>query len=209
VIQTDAAANPGNSGGPLLDQSGRVIGVLSFKLRGTESLNFVIPINYARGLLKSTESFGLDEFAKRLSASSADLFVSAQSQFPSRWKSLASGTTKIVRVDSEHIYVETVIPDAEHQTGEFNVAELKKTGDKYVGRGRGATACSWIGFKAFVGWQQKFNLCNFDYSIEITILSPTRIEGFAEAYPDDAKFDCGKCRWNKPSVRRPFTWIPE
>ncbi len=51
VIQTDATVNPGNSGGPLLDSTGRVIGVLSFKLRDTESLNFVIPANYVRGLL--------------------------------------------------------------------------------------------------------------------------------------------------------------
>lgn len=209
VIQTDAAANPGNSGGPLLDRNGKVIGVLSFKLRGTESLNFVIPINYARGLLTSTELYGLDELSKRLAISTPDLFVTSQSQFPTHWKSLASGTTKIIRVDSEHIYVETLIPEERRQAGEFNVAELKKAGSKYVGSSRGAFACSWIGFKLFVGQQQNFNLCKFDIPIEITLFSPTRIEGTIEDYPDDAKFDCGKCRANKQPVRKPFTWIPQ
>jgi S1-C subfamily serine protease len=53
VIQTDAAANPGNSGGPLFNSRAEVIGVLGFKLKGSEGQNFAIPINYARGLLES------------------------------------------------------------------------------------------------------------------------------------------------------------
>ena len=44
-IQTDAAANPGNSGGPAVDQQGNVVGVL---LRGGgENLNFLVPIQRA------------------------------------------------------------------------------------------------------------------------------------------------------------------
>jgi S1-C subfamily serine protease len=42
AIQTDAAANPGNSGGPALDRSGRVVGVLLSG--GGENLNFAVPI---------------------------------------------------------------------------------------------------------------------------------------------------------------------
>jgi S1-C subfamily serine protease len=44
LIQTDAAANPGNSGGPAVDANGAVVGVVSFKLFGGENLNFAIPI---------------------------------------------------------------------------------------------------------------------------------------------------------------------
>ena len=51
VIQTDAAANPGNSGGPLVNGRGQVIGVVTSKLRASEGLNFAMPINYVRGLL--------------------------------------------------------------------------------------------------------------------------------------------------------------
>lgn len=54
VIQTDAASNPGNSGGPLVNSRAEVIGVLGFKLRGSEGQNFAIPINYIRGMAEST-----------------------------------------------------------------------------------------------------------------------------------------------------------
>jgi S1-C subfamily serine protease len=42
LIQTDAAANPGNSGGPAVDRNGHVVGVLVSG--GGENLNFAVPI---------------------------------------------------------------------------------------------------------------------------------------------------------------------
>jgi S1-C subfamily serine protease len=42
AIQTDAAANPGNSGGPAVDRNGRIVGVLVSG--GGENLNFAVPI---------------------------------------------------------------------------------------------------------------------------------------------------------------------
>ena len=45
AIQTDAAANPGNSGGPALDKNGHVVGVLV--AGGGENINFAVPIRLA------------------------------------------------------------------------------------------------------------------------------------------------------------------
>jgi len=45
-IQTDAALNPGNSGGPLINTNGKVIGINNFKLAGGENLGFALESNY-------------------------------------------------------------------------------------------------------------------------------------------------------------------
>lgn len=49
-IQTDVPLNPGNSGGPLINKYGRVIGVNNFKITG-ESLGFALESNYVKGFV--------------------------------------------------------------------------------------------------------------------------------------------------------------
>ena len=54
IIQTDAAMNPGNSGGPLLDTSGRLIGMnvaIATKSGQSAGLGFAIPVNRIRQIV--------------------------------------------------------------------------------------------------------------------------------------------------------------
>ncbi len=57
-LQTDAAINFGNSGGPLLDLGGRVIGVNTAINKSGQGIGFAIPSNYARRVLEQIVAHG-------------------------------------------------------------------------------------------------------------------------------------------------------
>ena len=58
VIQTDASINSGNSGGPICNIRGEVIGITSSKLKGTgvEGMGFAIPINSVLSVIENIEA---------------------------------------------------------------------------------------------------------------------------------------------------------
>jgi len=60
MLQTDAAVNPGNSGGPLLNLRGEVVGVVTAKSigRDVEGLGFAIPANHAAGVVRQLIDYG-------------------------------------------------------------------------------------------------------------------------------------------------------
>jgi S1-C subfamily serine protease len=51
VLQTDVALNPGNSGGPLVDSHGRVVGINTAMIMGAQGISFAVPIDTARWVL--------------------------------------------------------------------------------------------------------------------------------------------------------------
>lgn len=56
LVQTDAAVNPGNSGGPMLDRSGAVIGITTMGYKGAEGLNFGVAIDHARDIIEGRQA---------------------------------------------------------------------------------------------------------------------------------------------------------
>ena len=52
--QISAAVQPGNSGGPLFDNQGNLIGIVSAKHRGAENVGYAIKLSYLRNLLDSS-----------------------------------------------------------------------------------------------------------------------------------------------------------
>jgi serine protease Do len=58
VIQTDAAVNPGNSGGPLLDSRGKVVGVNFATTSGADNISFALPIDRAKSRIEEFRKYG-------------------------------------------------------------------------------------------------------------------------------------------------------
>jgi len=58
VIQTDAPLNPGNSGGPLLDGGGRIVGINTAIVLGAQGLCFAVPSNTAGFVMNEIVSHG-------------------------------------------------------------------------------------------------------------------------------------------------------
>lgn len=75
-IQVDAAVNPGNSGGPLIDERGRVVGVITAKQSDAEGIGLAVPINY----LHSGSSPLLPDLAGPRSAVFARMAQKAESE---------------------------------------------------------------------------------------------------------------------------------
>jgi serine protease Do len=60
-IQTTAEMNPGNSGGPLFNLRGEVVGVTNMKLQFSEGLGFAIPVAYVKHFLDNRDAFAFDK----------------------------------------------------------------------------------------------------------------------------------------------------
>jgi len=58
LIQTDATINSGNSGGPLVNEAGEVIGINTVKIQEAEGIGFAIPINLVTPIIQRLKTEG-------------------------------------------------------------------------------------------------------------------------------------------------------
>jgi serine protease Do len=65
VLQTSAPISQGSSGGPLFNAYGEVIGVATAIFAGGQNLNFAVPANYLKPMVRGRGAMALAEFAER------------------------------------------------------------------------------------------------------------------------------------------------
>ena len=64
VMQTDVAVNPGNSGGPLINASGQMVGIITMKLTDSSGMGFALPsdevLQMVTGIIELGTGFGVE-----------------------------------------------------------------------------------------------------------------------------------------------------
>ncbi len=199
IIQTDSAVSPGNSGGPLINEIGQVIGVVTFKIRGGENLNFAIPANYALALLGFETLMSLDDLAQELRKENVSLFSTDSENrdngLSGKWTSLTNHSLVLsLQVDGDSLY-------GKGTDGDTNMSwDLKAEPDgSYSGVTRRA-------------WESGYGYCNDVLETKIVSFTQKRIEGRMKFYvrPESqrqkvkAAKNCGK---SLPQQWVEFIWV--
>jgi S1-C subfamily serine protease len=102
VIQIDAAVNHGNSGGPVIDREGRLVGIVFAGVEQFQGLNFAVP-------------------AERLAAALPAMLNGGKAQRP--WLGLTLAETSAVNPKGEIIYVAPFTPAWEQKIKEGSIIE--------------------------------------------------------------------------------------
>jgi len=91
VLQTDTPVNPGNSGGPLINARGEVVGIISMKLGESEGMGFALPIDGALEIILAIITTGSsDGIDSSISNERAFLGITCVSVKEGHWYKLFS-----------------------------------------------------------------------------------------------------------------------
>ena len=131
LIQTDASINSGNSGGPLLNENGQVIGINTAKTSEGESLGFSIPINSAKSIIESVISSG-DYKKATLGIKGADA---------SKYAAYAQAQGQSVVTDKGVYVSEVVLDSAAERAGLKSGDIIIKLGDEDISSMSDLTKC--------------------------------------------------------------------
>jgi hypothetical protein len=194
-VLTTAPASHGNSGGPLLDMSNHVVGVVT-RIENPElgqNLNLAVPCDAVaelRLIAEQQQTKPLEAVTNRDEASPTEDVV---------WTSLMTSRDFRVRQDGDYLYVDRIsVRPVAGAAGLFARSELKKSSDgKWRGKTHEHEYCTYA--------RGGTNTCNFDTDIEIDFMSDKRIEGKRTVW---TKFDCKKCEAQLVESKA-FTWIPK
>ena len=207
IIQTDSAVSPGNSGGPLINDHGDVVGIVTYKLSAGENLNFAVPINYVRALLPFEQLRSLDELSQELGRAKVSLFAERDdNSLTGNWLSLSSNAVGLLRLDGDYLHGTISV-------GKFAGAyDLSKQDDGTYAGVVNSREDLWYRES---GNSQKIDIvCRFSYKTELLKVTNRRIEGRIQVYrwpeSDRARLEfaksCGTAK-TYDLVWEDFVWV--
>jgi hypothetical protein len=204
ILQIDAAVNPGNSGGPMVKLNGSVVGVVVARLKNAENLNFAVPINSLRGLLENLAApITLVQLRESIKGQN-ELFPTRQTTFAREWKSLQSSASRRLSIASDTITGENHLSAEQVKLG-YSRWDIKRDGDRWLGKFHHGRACQT---PATLLSKPEIKSCRFAWDVELSLVTPNRIEGKVIVPPPMAKFDCAACSFNPEPEFEMFVWVP-
>ncbi|SEO08046.1 Trypsin-like peptidase domain-containing protein [Rhodospirillales bacterium URHD0017] len=117
VIQTQTPLNPGNSGGPLIGDNGKMIGVNSFKAPG-ETLNFAVAINEVEKFLAAAQS---GAYEPKVAAAAAKSCEQPKVVFEGRNKDNTAFVRTLDMECSGKVDAALIVPDDKSKPIEFRL----------------------------------------------------------------------------------------
>jgi len=203
IFQITAPISPGSSGGVLLDTTGRAIGVTTAYIAEGQNLNFAVPINFAKSLLRSNEVVDLEValLLERRRQLERTLDRQRKEEETRRLRDRVRELEDEVRREEErdHLAVlEASLPQRWiNEKGE--IYEIRITGDTLTEKllyspnpwvcNLGRKASGWSGTcRGSIGirCEDKYRQLEVELLESVSIVSPKRLEGTSEA----AHFDC-------------------
>jgi hypothetical protein len=187
LLQTDAAINPGSSGGPLVDAKGRAVGVVTSMMYNAQSLGFAVPVDELRPLLKSAGEQAIEPQDLRRYLLLTDW---APWILPKRWRAdsdfyMTKAPATVYELDGkdESIRLTLLRPANESALGSKLVLSLHRNGRSYEGAASGEVMCETVRSTGKVPWRQD--------GAQISELSLERIElSFVAPALPDPQGDC-------------------
>ncbi|MGD1997562.1 MAG: trypsin-like peptidase domain-containing protein [Candidatus Dependentiae bacterium] len=149
--QIDAAVNPGNSGGPVYDKTGRVVGIVVAKNLQSDNTGWMIPINYVKNLLAGMRTYGI-------------LTTDMGAQLQKTTKELRDA----YRCNKTGIRVTHVRPNSAAERAGLRVNDIIVEVDNHTVDDDGQVRTDWIDVK--VSFREIFNRVAIDDTVEVKVI---------------------------------------
>jgi len=177
LIQTDTSVNPGNSGGPLANMNGEIVGIVVMKISGTgyDGMGFAIPIDAARPIITSIVATGRFTGENLVAEGASTLGVYGHGAMGGYWYSDEPDPTTGVTQRSETAQY------GYHYVARDGVYVMEVTGEQAVAKLRAGDIILAVNGLQVVGTPELIDAVNRYYAGETVTLTVLRGSSVASA----------------------------